>query len=133
MKRAAGANHVVPYLTQSALRDVQYVAGLQANWDGAGSERPRPSSIANASARLPELCKMAMVAGRWKAPHVSASEAGEVTFEWWEDERKLIIYFGDAHMEALRVWGADMESEMDHVQAHRTEELASAWAWLNGN
>ena len=74
-----------------------------------------------------------MVADRWVAPHVSASEIGEITFEWWEDARKLTIYFGDHSIEVLRVWGPDMDQEMDHHQIVKTAQLAPAWAWLYGN
>jgi hypothetical protein len=131
--QASDTNHVVPYLTQSCQRDIQRIAKLPDDWDGAGSQRPRPESVANALARLPALCNMAMVAGEWEPPHVSASESGDVTFEWWEGERKLTLYFGDKLIEALRVWGTDIESEMDSITVSRIEQLATAWAWLNGN
>jgi hypothetical protein len=74
-----------------------------------------------------------MEASRWEAPHISASESGEITFEWWDNARKLTIYFGDNEMEVLRVWGPDMDHEMDHVHIAKTEQLAPAWAWLYGN
>lgn len=74
-----------------------------------------------------------MVADRWVPPHISASEAGEITFEWWDEGRKLTVYFGDHDMEVIRVWGADMDHEMDHFQIVKTAQVARAWAWLYGN
>lgn len=130
-ERSAG--HVAPYLIQATQSDLRRVAALPDDWDGAGSIRPKAASVANAAARLPELCRLAMVADRWVAPHVSASEVGEITFEWWEDARKLTIYFGDHNIEVLRVWGPDMNQEMDHHQIVKTAQLAHAWAWLYGN
>lgn len=133
VSRRNGPDQILLYLTQSSRRDIQHIAKLPPNWDGAESERPRPSSVANALSRLPELCKMATSAGIWRAPHVSASESGDVTFEWWVEERKLIVYFGDSGMEVLRVWGPDIHNQMEHFSTDRTAQLAPSWAWLNGN
>lgn len=127
------AGDVAPYLIQSSQSDLRRVAALPNDWDGAGSARPRPASVANAAARLPEFCRLAMVADRWVPPHISASESGEVTFEWWDDVRKLTVYFGDHDMEVIRVWGTDMDHEMDHSQIVKTAQVARAWAWLYGN
>lgn len=127
------AGHVAPYLIQASQSQLRKVSALPSDWDGAGSLRPRPASVANASAKLTEVCRLAMVAGRWAAPHISASEAGEITFEWWNDSRKLTIYFGDDDMELLRVWGPDIDNEMDHRRITKTAQIAPAWAWLYGN
>lgn len=127
------AFEVAPYLTQASAEKLRSVAQLPDDWDGEGSTRPNPASVGNALARLPEICRLAMVAGSWVPPHISASEDGEITFEWWEGARKLTIYFGANHMEVIRVWGTNMEHEMDHRFISDPAELAPAWAWLYGN
>jgi hypothetical protein len=124
---------LAPYLTLSSKARLRAVAELPENWDGEGSAKPRPSSVANAMARLPEICKVAMLAGSWVPPHISASEDGEITFEWWEGARKLTLYFGDSQMEVICVWGADIEHEMDHRVVAMSADVAPAWAWLYGN
>lgn len=123
---------VAPYLTQASKQRLRAVASLSEDWDGAGSASPTPASVANSLTKLPEICKVAMLAGIWIPPHISASEAGEITFEWWEGSRKLTIYFGDHDMEVIRVWGADMEHEMDQRVVAGPADLAPAWAWLYG-
>lgn len=135
LKKLAGgaAGDVDRYLVQSSQSQLRAISALPDDWDGAGSARPRAASVANASARLLELCRLAMLAGTWKPPHISASEFGDVTFEWWDGRRKLTIYFGDEDMEVLRVWGANIESEMQHRQIVSAREIAADWAWLNGD
>lgn len=127
-----GVAQVAPYLTQGSQRELRRVANLPQDWDGAGSATPRPESVANAAFRLTELCRLAMAAGTWVPPHISASEAGEITFEWWNGARKLTLYFGDQDLEVLRSWGTDVDDEMELVRVSRAAELALAWAWLYG-
>lgn len=129
----ARTTDVVTYLVQSAQSDLRRVAAFPDDWDNAGSLAPRAASVANAAARLVEICDVAMRTGRWNPPHIGVSESGEVTFEWWRANRKLTIYFGDESMEVLRVWGADMDDEMVHETVSHPAAIAQAWAWLNGN
>ena len=68
---------------------------------------------------------------QWKAPFVSADERGDVSFEWWEGPRKITLYFGDDSMEMLMVWGANVETEMRHIELDDVSGFAPAWAWLH--
>jgi hypothetical protein len=53
-------------------------------------------------------CKL----GGWGRPHISSTEAGEVVFEWWHNNRKLTLYFGDDGAEYIEVWGTNIDDEM---------------------
>ena len=75
---------------------------------------------------------MAIKASQWANPHVGASENGEITFEWWNRDKKLTLYFGPATVEAIKVWGPDIDEEMVHFPLGQVEELVSTWTWLYG-
>lgn len=103
------------------------------DWDGNGSAKPNPSAIANAEARLPELYRLSTRDGIWREPLVSASEDGEVTFEWWSAGRKITAYFGENHVELILVWGANVDTEMELVRPASLERFQGDWAWLYGS
>ena len=115
--------------SQAALRQL---AALPADWDGAGSAKPNADAIANASARLPELIRVVGGGLTWQEPHVSADEAGDVSFEWWQENRKVTLYFGAASMLAVKVWGANIATEMEDLPIHHVMEFGEVWTWLNG-
>ena len=120
------------YLNQATIEDLSRVSKLTENWDHAGSLAPNPAAVANAFARLPEICSMAIKKSQWTSPHVGASESGEITFEWWNRDKKLTLYFGLTGVEAIKVWGPDIDEEMTHFSLEQVDELAPSWAWLYG-
>ena len=124
------SERLTSYLIQASVKDLMRVARLREDWDRAGSMAPRPQAVANASARLAEICGMAVKAGPWIQPHISASENGDITFEWWNGPRKLTLYFGDDGVEVIRVWGIDIDNDMEHLHLRSTDDLAPLWAWL---
>lgn len=112
-------------LAISALRD------LQDDWDGMGSVAPSAKSIATALGMLPELY-LEVGMRTWEPPHVSSSEDGEVTFEWWAGQRKLTLYFGDDQVFFIKVWGTDIDNEMSTGRVDASGQFAEAWEWLAG-
>jgi hypothetical protein len=126
-------NQVARYFTQSSQRELSRIASFPENWDGSGSLKPSALAVANASARLPEIYRISMLTGRWVAPHIGASESGEITFEWWNGIRKVTMYFGDYSVDVIRVWGINIDSEMHLAHVDQIAELAPVWAWLYGN
>lgn len=107
------------------------VAQLQDNWDACGSRAPRREAIANASARLPELFRAVSSVGGWKDPHVSASENGDITFDWWSQHRKVTLYIGDVQLEVVKSWGSNIRHEMDVLDLPYPADFATIWEWLN--
>src|SRR5262245_60927668 len=62
-----------------------------------------PSAVANARVFLQEFYALvasnksedkASVISEWRNPHISASDDGDIAFEWWQGKRKLTIYIG---------------------------------------
>lgn len=102
------------------------------NWDGFGSLRPSEASVDHALVLLPELYKEATSTGlKWVAPHVGASESGEIVLEWWGGRSKLTIYVGPESIQYIRVWGPNIENEMDDGELGGQTRFASLWQWLN--
>lgn len=111
-----------------ALRKLQ---NLPANWDGFGSVKPNTRSIELAFGYLPRIYAETITTGsNWHLPSVSASEAGEVVFEWWNGALKLSVYFRHDRAEFIRVWGTDIENEMDDGIV-REGDFAELWKWLH--
>lgn len=115
--------------SQAALRAL---ARLPSDWDGCGSDAPRQAAVSNASARLPELFRAVDEFSAWRVPHISANEIGDVTFEWWHNDRKITLYFGDDAMRVVYVWGSDIENEMSVLPLDSVKEFAETWDWLHG-
>lgn len=66
-------------------------------WNGYGALKPSASSVDHAMRWLVSSyseCKDAGV--RWYKPNVTASAEGEVVFEWWANDRSLIIYIEES-------------------------------------
>jgi len=129
----AASNQVARLFILGSQDKLTRIRGFEQNWDEYGSAKPIPEAIANAEARLPELYRLCTIRGVWREPHVSASEAGEISFEWWSGSRKVTMYFGAQSVEIIRVWGVNMDTEMDLQQMPTLDSFPAVWAWLYGN
>ena len=69
--------------------------------------------------------------GGWSTPHITTTLQGEVVLEWWKDNRKLTVYLHQDEREFIKVWGADMETEMESGSIDHWSFI-SAWRWLQG-
>ena len=85
-------------------------------------------SLRNASTWL-ESTKAALNAS-WDDPHVTASPDQEVVLEWWYGDRKLSVYFSDDESVFIKVWGSNIEDEMDEGDPDDTRAFLEAWKWL---
>lgn len=65
----------------------------------------------------------------WKEPQISASPDGEIVFEWWNNVKKLTIYCTEDTTEYIKVWGANIDTEMNDGQIN-SENLAIIAMWL---
>ena len=69
------------------------------------------------------------LAGLW--PHVGADEHGCATLEWWNGTRKLTLYCCSNPFEALlKVWGPDINAEMQFVPVMDSHAVRQAFQWL---
>ena len=68
----------------------------------------------------------------WSSPHISSNETGEVVFEWWLDKRKITMYVGDNELSYVKVWGDDMDLDMeDGLLGNWSNEFKNLWSWIN--
>lgn len=116
-----------PYLLASH-SVLDKLATLAANWDSHGSVRPHPVAIERSRQLLEEVFRATATIG-WQAPHISASEDGEVVFEWWNGSRKLTLYVGPQETTFLKSWGPHLVDDMaDGVLGESWDPLL--WTWL---
>ena len=103
------------------------------NWDDFGSPSPVPAAIDHAVAILNGLYTAATADTGldWVSPHnISANEAGDVVFEWWKGDHKLTLYVAPETARFVRVWGANMEREMEDGPLD-PRGFGAVWRWLN--
>lgn len=113
------------------LMELRGLRHLGPNWDGCGSAKPQLAAIANAATLLRDFYQLATQSGyEWMPPHVSATEDGRVSFEWWCGAHKLSVYFDDATAHFIKVWGVDIDNEMADGAITGTGFLG-LWRWLN--
>lgn len=127
-----GVKSSITNLSLQGLRQkLTVLQGLPENWDGAGSAKPNPLAISNAMSWLEQIYNQIVSAQlEWRTPHISASEEGEIVFEWWRGNHKLTIYFGADKTEFIQVWGVHIKNEMADGQLEVTRIL-SLWKWLS--
>lgn len=115
--------------SRQKLNALQY---LPKNWDGHGSAQPNPLAITNALGWLEEIYSQIFEAKlEWCAPQITASEDGEVVFEWWRGDHELTLYFGaDQQAEFIKVWGTHIKNEMADGQLAEPDGILALWKWL---
>ncbi|MEP0801248.1 hypothetical protein [Funiculus sociatus] len=71
----------------------------------------------------------------WHSPLINRGIDEEVVFEWWNVEKKLTIYVSENTVEFIKVWGADIDSEMQDgvVDIGSDEALKDIWKWIANN
>lgn len=115
-------------LVNATIRDLDRVAKLEQNWDGFNSQPPSPCAIKRASDWILSM-ETSVGAKSASKPHVSASEAGEVTFEWWNNDRKLTLYFSDCLIEYMKVGGPNIHTDMESGRLDK-QRFPDLWEWL---
>lgn len=67
----------------------------------------------------------------WHEPLVNISVDAEVVFEWWCEHKKLTVYILEDTAEYIKVWGPDIDNEMQDGLAKSSAELTSLWKWMS--
>lgn len=69
----------------------------------------------------------------WDEPLGNVSFDKEIVLEWWHKEKKLTIYISSNSIDFVKVWGPDMDNEMEYnTMSLKMEELKFLWQWLGG-
>ncbi len=106
------------------------LAKREDNWDGYDSKKPTKLTLVRAENLIGELFYSIISAGHpWTTPFISSDEDGNVTAEWYEEERQLHIQIGEDEAEYIQVWGTNIDTEM-HVDFLRRADYLTLWQWL---
>lgn len=103
-------------------RRLEQLESLSNDWDGYGSLAATPHIIRNARKCIVSLrAQLARLDQPWLRPFLNLSENGDVVAEWWKGSRKLTLYISQADVHFVKVWGTNIESEMedDSLSAYR--------------
>jgi hypothetical protein len=68
----------------------------------------------------------------WHRPLLNISIENEIVLEWWHKEKKLTIYICPNTIDFIKVWGADMDDEMDDglIDLSDNDAILSLWQWI---
>lgn len=100
---------------------------LDALFSRAGDTAPRPPAFGYAKLQVSVFRNAARIEKLpWREPHVSL-DGEAVILEWWCGAKKLTVYVQERSAEYVKVWGANIQDEME--EGELTEYL-SLWTWL---
>jgi hypothetical protein len=66
----------------------------------------------------------------WIEPLINFSTQGEIVFEWWFQQKKLTVYIEAEGAEYIKVWGGDIDNEMEDGAANHIPTIENLWCWL---
>jgi hypothetical protein len=119
--------------TTAARHRLRRLFALPENWDGHGSAKPVFQAVARAYRAVLEMYQLAALSGSgWTNPNVTADETGAVVLEWWRGPRKLTIYVTATEASYVRVWGNNIDTEMEDGPIDSIQyDFTPLWGWLN--
>ncbi|MEM6838752.1 MAG: hypothetical protein AAF609_18095 [Cyanobacteria bacterium P01_C01_bin.120] len=66
---------------------------------------------------------------QWQNPLVNVND-DEVVFEWWNGSKKITIYVEYESIQYIKVWGADIDNEMEDGEINSPAKMLDLWRWL---
>ncbi|MEE3715277.1 hypothetical protein V2H45_00800 [Tumidithrix elongata RA019] len=67
----------------------------------------------------------------WSLPLINVDPDSKVILEWWHGEKKLDFDISGSNIEYIKVWGADIDREMEDGFTTMNENiLSSLWMWI---
>jgi hypothetical protein len=67
----------------------------------------------------------------WEEPLINTTCDEEIVLEWWNKNRKLTIYISENRIEYIKVWGPDIDNEMQDGLIISYETLRELWEWIS--
>jgi hypothetical protein len=118
---------------QPAIDRLTVLRSFQTNWDGRGGHAASKHLISRAADLIGNFYRAAVNSGfGWSNPVLNLSDDGSLVMEWWRGLKKLTIYIAPAEKPAfVRVWGDDIDTEMDDGTLPNVEDFADLWVFLN--
>lgn len=100
------------------------------NWTDPDRDPPSVKAITSAKSWLQQFHDAAKADAGWETPHITSTECGEISFEWWNGHRKFSIFFTDDQVEFIKAWGYNIDTEMDSGELSTCEQFRVLWQWL---
>jgi hypothetical protein len=66
----------------------------------------------------------------WDKPLVNVNDE-EIVLEWWNQERKITIYVHEDTTEYVKVWGPDIDNEMEDGNIRNSDDMFQLWSWIS--
>lgn len=67
----------------------------------------------------------------FEKPHfVTRSHEGEIVLEWFFGGKKLTVYFSADRDHFIKVWGPNIQTDMEDGEARDHLAVLAAWRWL---
>jgi hypothetical protein len=68
----------------------------------------------------------------WSKPLVNICEDNFIVFEWWFSFKKLTFYVSQNNVEIVKVWGPDIETEMEDLslELDDSDGFLCLWRWM---
>lgn len=115
----------------TTLRELDNLLTWPEGWNGYDALAPDYAAVQYAKHWIELFHQEVITSGQeWIEPNVTASAEGEVVFEWWHGTKGLAFYAGNQHVEYLKDWGANINTEMENGFANSPAIRRSLWKWL---
>lgn len=101
-------------------------------WNGYDVDAPNLESIRAAELWIKKMYNDVFFSLKsWQSPHITASEDGEVLFEWWHGDKGLSVYIeSSSRTYFIKDWGPDIVSQMEDGEANSSNIRRNLWSWL---
>ena len=100
------------------------------SWTDFGLERPSDLVIFHSENVVSSLLDRIITAGyEWISPVISGDGDGNVSVIWYKQERELHLQIGENDVEYFKVWGINIDTEME-VDFLRNHHFLTLWKWL---
>ena len=101
------------------------------DWPEYQGMAPDAAAISFAATWIEDIYRNALKAGqRWITPLITASEEGEVVFEWWHGQKKLTVTILGQTAVAVKRTGVRPHISREEVAAVSPQSRTRLWAWL---
>ena len=112
------------------LEQFKIISQRENNWDGYESKKPNELSFNYAKHLMEEFLHTAVTEGHsWITPLISSDEDGNISVEWYGEERQLHFQIEAKTVVYIQVWGPNIETEM-HVDTLHRKDYLRIWKWL---
>jgi hypothetical protein len=115
------------------LAEVEALRTWGEDWEDGEATPPGDAAIKRARQWLKEMYRDVTSDRRpWLEPMITASEEGEVTFEWWCSDRKVTVFVSGAEVTVTKLTGTRPPFQIEDDNASTRPRRRKLWIWLLG-